>query len=85
MTIIYGMIGMKGKQMIASTMRPMNIRCKLCGNVYSLMINPEDVILWQAGEGNIQELFFYLSAAERELIISQTCDNCWKELYGENE
>lgn len=79
------MIGMKGKQMIASTMRPMNIRCKSCGNVYSLMINPEDVILWQAGEGYVQELFFYLSAGERELIISQTCNGCWKELYGENE
>ena len=71
--------------MIASTMRPLNIRCASCGRVYTLMINPEDMLLWQAGEGYIQDIFSYLSAAERELIISQTCDDCWKSMYGEDE
>tara|TARA_E500000178_G_C16353467_1_gene458536 strand:+ start:266 stop:415 length:150 start_codon:yes stop_codon:yes gene_type:complete len=49
------------------------------------MINPEDMLLWQAGEGYIQDIFSYLSSAERELIISQTCDDCWKSMYGEDE
>ena len=71
--------------MIASTMRPLNIRCASCGRVYTLMINPEDMLLWQAGEGYIQDIFSYLSSAERELMISQTCNDCWKSMYGEDE
>jgi len=26
-----------------------------------------------------------LSAAERELLISGTCDNCWKNMFGSDD
>jgi hypothetical protein len=71
--------------MIASyNQRPFQVICSHCGIVYDLLINPEDLILWQAGT-LIQECMDYLTAAERELLISQTCDNCWKNLFGEEE
>ena len=68
----------------ATNLRPMNIVCTHCDAEHNLMVNPEDVISWQAGS-YIQDAMPYLSAAERELLISRTCDSCWKSMYGEDE
>jgi len=70
--------------MIACDKRPMNITCKQCGAEYNIMVSPDDVLKWQAGHF-IQDVLSYLSAAERELMISQTCDNCWKSMWGDDE
>ena len=37
---------------------------------------------WVSGDKYIQEALPYLTAAERELLISKTCDKCWKKMYG---
>ena len=70
--------------MIACDKRPMSVTCKQCGAEHSIMVNPHDVLKWQAGH-YIQEVMDYLSSAERELIISQTCDVCWKSMWGDDE
>ena len=71
--------------MIAShNQRPAQVSCSHCGITYDLMINPEDIIRWQAGE-YIQDCMPYLSAAERELLISRTCDSCWKNMFGDDD
>jgi hypothetical protein len=69
----------------ASNRRPMSISCSRCGAEYSVMVNPEDVIRWQAGHGYIQEVMPYLSASEREMFISGTCDTCWNNLFGSDD
>jgi len=56
----------------------------MCGAEHVIMVNPEDILAWQCGD-YIQDVLSYLTAAERELLISQTCDNCWKSMYGEDE
>jgi len=68
----------------ATNLRPCSITCTHCNAEYSIMVNPEDIISWQAGD-YIQDCMSYLSAAERELLISKTCGSCWKNLFGENE
>lgn len=65
--------------------RPMKVTCSHCSCTYDLLVNPEDVISWQAGSGYIQDLMPYLTAAERELLISGTCDNCWTNMFGSDE
>ena len=70
--------------MIACDKRPLNVTCKSCGAEHNIMVNPDDILKWQAGR-YIQDVLAYLSAAERELLISQTCDTCWKGMYGEDE
>ena len=54
--------------------------CRICKGEQVLYLYAEDVERWQNGE-HIQDVMPYLSAGERELLISQTCDKCWKELY----
>jgi hypothetical protein len=69
--------------MIAASERSkvVNVDCVQCKTKYSLLVNPKDIISWQAGK-YIQDAMPYLSSAERELLISQTCDTCWKHMYG---
>ena len=71
--------------MVAANGQVYDIQCKHCGIVYQLIADREDIVSWMAGEGYIQDILHYLSASERELLISETCDNCWKAMFGSNE
>ncbi len=70
--------------MIATNQKPMTITCGTCSAEHVIFVNPEDIMAWQCGD-YIQDVLAYLTAAERELLISQTCDSCWKSMYGEDE
>ena len=75
----------KEDDMIASdNKKPMKIECGMCNVEHVIMVNPEDILAWQCGD-YIQDALAYLTPAERELLISQTCDVCWKSMYGEDE
>ena len=65
-------------------LRPTRVSCSHCGAEHVIMINPEDIIRWQSGE-YIQDCMAYLSKADRELLISQTCNDCWINMFGEDE
>jgi len=69
--------------MVAATNRECFGRtCRSCQKETSLMINPQDVIDWQAGK-YIQDAMPYLSKGERELLISGTCDECFDKMFGD--
>ncbi len=79
------MVCTKEDDMITSGNRkPMTVKCAMCNVEHVIMVNPEDILAWQCGD-YIQDVLAYLTAAERELLISQTCDACWKSIYGEDE
>lgn len=58
-----------------------NINCRVCGITYNLMISTEDLKNYENG-ALVQDAFPYLSADERELIISQTCGSCFDKMFG---
>jgi hypothetical protein len=59
------------------------VECRTCGDVTNLLINEADFTAWFSGELLIQNAFPYLSADERELLISQTCGDCWDRMFDE--
>ena len=61
------------------------VECRICNERYFIQANEERYIKWQNGENYIQDLLPDLTPAERELLISGTCDNCWKKMFEENE
>jgi len=69
--------------MISSSLRPVNVSCSHCGSENIIFIDPNDIILWQSG-GLIQNCMPYLTAGERELLISRTCNECWKNMFGDD-
>ena len=71
--------------MIATNNQAIDVQCDHCGITYSMLVDKDDIMDWILDKGYIQELMPYLSASERELLISGTCNNCWKMLYGETE
>lgn len=48
-------------------------------------VNPEHLILWERGYGNIQDLMPYLNDADREFILSGITAEEWDEAFLEDE
>ena len=55
--------------------------CPFCGEEWSITVSAVDFATWQEGE-LIQNAFPYLSAGERELLISGICTDCQKKIFG---
>jgi hypothetical protein len=59
----------------------LDVECYYCGNIYSVILNKEDLLDWASGSGPIEKILHYLSANERELLISNTCGKCFDKLF----
>ena len=68
--------------MVSTNLKTYNVMCVLCRQDYVILAEEEDMVSWLSGKKYIQDALDYLSPAERELLISQTCDTCWSQLYG---
>lgn len=60
-----------------------HVFCQRCGGEYIIFLNDDDYKIWKSGNSLIQDCLYYLTASEREMIISAVCDKCWKKLYKE--
>ena len=56
-------------------------RCPFCGRDNEIEVNENDYFDWQDGV-LAQVAFPYLSANEREALISGTCPTCWEKIFG---
>lgn len=66
-------------------MKTINVKCRICGADCSVSYEEKDYVKWKNGEGFIQDIFQYLSADERELLLSQTCGKCFDEMFPQYE
>ena len=55
-------------------------RCPFCGRANEVEVNDIDYLDWQDGEF-VQNAFPYLSADEREMLISGICPTCWDKTF----
>lgn len=56
--------------------------CRMHGGDIELMVRPEDVEEYQRGSSrHVQDIFDYLTAAEREMFLSGFCGECWVKLF----
>lgn len=51
----------------------------------TLVVDKDKLARWQQRGELIQDVFPELSPADRELLISQTCNACFHELFREPE
>lgn len=63
-------------------MRDLEILCEcpFCGKVNSVMVVADDYAAYLEGM-LIQDAFPYLSADERELIMTGICPACWNDMW----
>jgi hypothetical protein len=59
----------------------LKVACSHCNKEQEIQVVPEDLYAWQDGE-LIQKALPYLTPAEREMLISQTCVPCFDLLFG---
>ena len=55
--------------------------CPICGKHTYISVPKEDYERYRKGDELIQEVFDYLSAGEREMLISGICPDCWKHVF----
>lgn len=67
--------------MVSTMNQSYNVRCNLCSKEYNIIADRNDMEAWISGDKYIQDALDYLTAAERELLISKTCGSCWNNLY----
>lgn len=58
--------------------------CPFCGRENSINVREEDYSAWQDG-ALVQDAFPYLSADEREMLISGICPTCWNDTFSDEE
>lgn len=56
--------------------------CPFCHKTNEIKVRMDDFFRWQEGE-LAQNAFPYLSADEREMLISGVCPKCWAKTFGE--
>lgn len=59
-------------------------RCPFCGRANEVAVNEADYLDWQDG-ALVQNAFPYLSADEREMLISGICPTCWASTFGDED
>ena len=59
-------------------------QCPFCGRANEVAVNEIDYLDWQDGM-MAQDAFPYLSADEREMLISGICGECWDKMFGGDE
>lgn len=55
--------------------------CRICNATFTIFVNGDDLTDWMSGRDFIQNILSYLTAGERELIISGTCSSCFDKLF----
>lgn len=61
----------------------LSINCCRCGKPHIIEVDEAKFIRWKRGKGNIQDIFPELTPDQRELMISQICQKCWVDMFGE--
>lgn len=59
-------------------------RCPFCGKAHTVQVHGKDYRAWQEGK-HAQDAFPYLSANEREMLISGICPTCWDNMFPPEE
>ncbi|MDD3362683.1 MAG: hypothetical protein PHW34_13525 [Hespellia sp.] len=60
-------------------------RCPQCKQIKSLELSETEyvnLLLYEAGEGFIQDMLPNIAPPERELLKGGMCGQCWRELFG---
>ena len=63
----------------------MLIRCRHCRESYIVPILEQEYLNWINKGTSVQNALPELNPNERELLISQTCGNCWNKIFNTDE
>lgn len=60
----------------------LKVQCRMCNMVVIIPVKEEDYKKFiSPNRPHIQDIFPYLTPAERELLLSRTCQACWDKMF----
>jgi len=62
----------------------LELECKYCDYEEVITVAEADYITWHNGMP-IQDAFPYLTDGQRELMLSNTCDDCWNRFFPDED
>ena len=62
----------------------LELECKYCNYEETITVAEADYIAWHNGK-LIQDVMCYLTDAQRELMISHTCGDCWNGFFPDED
>lgn len=58
------------------------VYCTVCKEEHTLLVNIDDWFMFgMPNRPHIQDIFPYLTPAEREMLITGICPKCWQKLF----
>lgn len=57
-----------------------NTYCPVCQEWHKVVVKFDDLMAWKNGEP-IEKAMPYLTASEREMLISGICAECWAKIF----
>ena len=70
---------------VTDTTMEVVVTCRFCDAMYNMTVGINDYFEWLGERKHIQDAMPYLKPAERELLISHTCQDCWDRMFGQDE
>lgn len=67
--------------MVLEDMITIKTTCPFCGKESAIVVKSVDYIKWASFDAQAQDAFPYLSANERESIMTGICAKCWDSLF----
>ena len=64
---------------------PVHVDCVACKGTETIYVQPMDYIDWTTRGVHAQDAFPYLTADERESLITHMCLDCIEEMYADME
>lgn len=61
--------------------KTIKVTCFKCKKEYTINVNEDDYLNWKEGGMLVQDAFPYLSANERELLMSRICGTCFDKMF----
>jgi hypothetical protein len=61
------------------------VGCVHCESQHEFEVVKEAYDSWKLGEVLIQDAMPELTPSQRELLMSQTCDDCWQQFFSDEE
>lgn len=56
--------------------------CPFCGKEEEVIVRTQDFLDYQSGDKLVQDAFRYISADDRECLVSSLCKACQTRIFG---
>lgn len=70
---------------MAKTKMYVEVTCSVCGKTHKIYVDPAGFKKFEEGAMSIQDALPRLTPGQREMLLSQICEECLYKMYGDGD